>query len=553
MIQTLCSRRIFALALLVALIFDPTASVAGRQSRRIEAARRTKLPSPERIIADYHRALGGKRNVARVKDAVYEWDVKTSEEASRATARTQLKQPGAVRFDLLSGTDQRSDAATPRSAWARETGNDLRTLTDREAAAAKLEAALAASRFINFRKQNILARTDSIDATFGEPAHVVEFSTRDGARLNYYFGVANKLLLGLKDDARGRLIRFDDYRTSGSQGGLLEPHRVESSPLAAAEGVARSSVLVLREARYNTNLGDAVFDPPTSEPLDVAALLREVKINQEGIDARVRQYTYLQRFTEREINDRGEITKEKVTVSEVYPLGNRRPAFKLISENGVALSPERAAREAERVAKEIENAEKTETKTKLKIERRRDERQAKLEKQRRKAGSEPNEKEVKVIEDEDAISFTGTLLKASDLISPRRERLRDRDAVVFDFRPRAGFKPGNRAESLISKLSGIFWIDPVDKQVMRFEAKLDKGYKIGGGLVASVRPGSKLIAEQIRLPDGLWMPREAQFDVGVKLFLVAGFSQNAVLEWSDYKRFDAKTNDATIETPQEKP
>ena len=38
-----------------------------------------------------------------------------------------------------------------------------------------------------------------------------------------------------------------------------------------------------------------------------------------------------------------------------------------------------------------------------------------------------------------------SFLKVCEFVSPRRERFRDRDAVVFDFRPRPGFKPSNRA------------------------------------------------------------------------------------------------------------
>ena len=55
----------------------------------------------------------------------------------------------------------------------------------------------------------------------------------------------------------------------------------------------------------------------------------------------------------------------------------------------------------------------------------------------------------------------------------------DRETIVFDFRPRAGFKPKNREESLIAKLIGVVWIDPVDKQVIRLEARLAEGFQDG--------------------------------------------------------------------------
>jgi hypothetical protein len=94
-----------------------------------------------------------------------------------------------------------------------------------------------------------------------------------------------------------------------------------------------------------------VFDPPgAKEELDVAALLLEVGRNQDEIDNRVSEYSFKQTEIDREINGKGELKKETVKVYEIYPLPNREPVQKLISENGVPLSAERAAKENRRVA-----------------------------------------------------------------------------------------------------------------------------------------------------------------------------------------------------------
>ena len=53
----------------------------------------------------------------------------------------------------------------------------------------------------------------------------------------------------------------------------------------------------------------------------------------------------MQKETDREINSKGEMKKETIKVYEVFPIANREPVMKLISENGVALSGERAAKE----------------------------------------------------------------------------------------------------------------------------------------------------------------------------------------------------------------
>jgi len=294
--------------------------------------------------------------------------------------------------------------------------------------------------------------------------------------------------------------------------------------------------------RRNTNLSETTFEPPRASEVDVAILLREVARNQTIVDERVRQYSFKQKQTERTLNSRGEVTKETVRIYEVFPLPGRHPAFKLLSENGVPLSDERRAREEKRVTEELEEAERDREKDK----RKRDARENK--RAQRAANSDAK---TQGDDEEDARQFTGILLRACELVAPRRERFRDRDAVVFDFRPRAGFRPANRVESLVGKLGGIVWIDPVDKQVMRFEARLTEGFKIGGGLFASVRPGTGLVVEQIRLPDGVWLPRLAQFNASVRILLLGGGDYNVTQEWSDYRRFNVEAGDAILNTPKD--
>jgi hypothetical protein len=295
-------------------------------------------------------------------------------------------------------------------------------------------------------------------------------------------------------------------------------------------------VLVLREARYNTGLGDNLFEPPSDGSLNVVELLREVGRNQNEDDERVSEYTYTRTERQREISDKGEVKKEKVSVYEVYPVAGAGEVEKLISEDGVPLSAERAAKEEKRVAEEIEKLEKNKGKLKEQRERERNEaaRKAKTE----SADDDPG---------------LATFLRVCEFVSPRRERFRERDVVVFDFRARPGYKPKNREESIVSKLAGVVWIDPQDKQIMRLEARLVEGYKVAGGLVASLRSGSAMTFEQTRLADGVWLPKFEQINASAKLFLFAGFRIDATREYSNYKRFSTKAGDATVDATKPPP
>jgi hypothetical protein len=491
------------------------------------AGRPTKLPSAEKIIDSYVKAIGGKKRVAAIRDATYEWQIQLKDR-TMGIAKTQTKSPSSVRSEFIFGNGQIVSAATPRSAWTHGLDGKPHTLTDAEAAAARLQAILDASHLLDNKKSNVLSRVLSFK-TGAEPAYIVEFSLRSGARLRYLFSPTTKLLIAIEDDARKITTRFEDYR---SEANILEPHRVKID-----NGGSGELTFLLQRVTYNTGIVESIFDPPrAAEALDVAALLREVSLNQNQLEQRFTEYSFMQKETAREINSKGEVKKETVKVFEVFPIPHREPVMKLLSENGVPLAGERAAKEQKRVEEEFAKAERDREKNEQRVEKRRAER-------RKKRGGQANEG------DDDDVDISG-FLRVCEFVSPRRERFRDRDAVVFDFRPQPGFKSSNRQEDLISKLVGVVWIDPADKQVMRLEARLAEGFKMGGGLLINLRPGAAFVMEQTRMVEGVWLPRMAQINLSVKVLLFGGGDYNQTIEWSDYKHFSGDVGDYKLDAPK---
>lgn len=515
-------RRLVAALCLTVLFVAGGLTVCAQQSRQ-------KLPAADKIIGDYWKAVGGKKRLAAVRETTSEW---TIDSQPTARARTQEKAPAAVRTDLTLDTGEISSAASARSAWRRGADGHLRTLTDAEAGAAKLQAALTASRLIDYKKLNVLARTVALESGEAEAAYVLEFSTRAGARLRYLFGVKTKLLLKIEDDARRITTRFGDYRV---ENGVLLPHRIQIESVGqSATDAPQSLTLLLQSVSFNTSLSDQLFDPPSTAALDIPALLMEVEKNQEKLDERVAEYAFTEKRIERKISDKGEVKEEKITVHEIYPLPGGGTIYKLISENGVPLSAERAAKQDKEIAESVAKQESAREKFE----------QKKKELEKKNGGPLKEEKK----EDDDDVSVA-QFLRACEFISPRREQLREREAVVFDFRPRPGFKPKTRAEDIITKLIGIVWIDPVDKQVIRLEAKLAEGYKMGGGLVASIKPGSSFVFEQLRVGEGVWLPRFMQVNFAAKVLIFKSIEANETREYSDYRHFKTEAGDYKLDAP----
>lgn len=500
-------------------------------------AQGAKLPAPDKIVGEYLKAVGGKGRVASLRDVTYDWAV-LREGREAGTARTHLKASGALRTDFLLADGEWDAAANPRTAWLRARDGRLSTLTDREAFAARLQAMLESGHFADYKKQKVLARTVGREELAGGLAYTVEFATRAGARLRYWFDAQSKLLVQSSDEARKTRVRYTDWRAREGSPLKVEPHRIEIE--RAGEPAL---TLTLKSASYNTGLAESFFEPPADATLDIPALLRDLSKNQEDTDKRINDYTFTRKVTERELDDKGVLKKEKVTVFEVYPFAGYGWVQKLVSENGVPLTPEREAKELKRVSEELEKAEREAPRRTEKRERER----AKQREKRRAKAAKSGAKEAE--EDEDDVEIS-TFLRACEFFSPRRERFRDRDVIVFDFRPRAGFKPSNGGESLVSKLSGVIWVDPTERQVMRLEARLVESFKMGGGLLASVKPGSAFLFEQTRLEEGIWLPRYSQVNASARIMLFKGLSINETNEFSDFKRFSTKTGEDKLNAPK---
>src|SRR5215212_9775979 len=209
-----------------------------------------KLPSAEKIVDNYLKATGGKKAAATLRDATYEWIVQLNDQ-SIGTARTQRKAPASERWELTFRNGQIISGTNARSAWEVGLDNHPRTLTGVESAAAKLRASLDSSRLINFKRANVLARVVSLGDLASERAYIVEFSTRSGARFQYYFNLKTWLITKITGDVRKTRILFDDYRQVQ---GILEPHRVRMNVDGSGE-----LTLLLQNVKYDTGIDERAF------------------------------------------------------------------------------------------------------------------------------------------------------------------------------------------------------------------------------------------------------------------------------------------------------
>jgi hypothetical protein len=276
---------------------------------------------------------------------------------------------------------------------------------------------------------------------------------------------------------------------------------------------------------------------PDLNSLDLPLLINESDRLGTAMHSRLPEYTYLQTRLSRELNRRGKLV-EHVSVYEAYPiivLGRHRHIISLISENGATISPKRLKEERQRAAEEMETAERE-----------------------------------RVLESSGAPTTAGRYLTAGIGLSqagggvwigvsqflqqcgfgtPRYDRLDDRDMIVLNIQscssnvnaPHVGYLAG---------MAGVVWIDAVDKVVARLEA----WPKAESPEPHSLSPDAEtFVYEQMRLPNGLWVPKRIRLNAIGKAGLFNGTDKDMTFGFSQYQHFNTEVDDLQQVTLKSKP
>ena len=252
---------------------------------------------------------------------------------------------------------------------------------------------------------------------------------------------------------------------------------------------------------------------------DEAVLLAEVLEHQNAVDAAREAYTYTMTVTDLEAGSRDGPGPGRVRTYEVFTVAGRQ-FRQLTARDGRPLPPDEARKEQGRVAKAVREHR---------------------EKASRKAGDRqaPGGR----ADGRDDGPTASDILRVCRLVNPRREELRGGSALVYDFEPRPGARPKGRAESWMRKTHGRLWIDEQARRLLRLEARVDESLKVGGGLVASVRPGSSFVFEQAPVDGEVWLPTHAEIDVRARVLILKGVRQHQEIRFGDYRKFAVDTTE----------
>lgn len=245
------------------------------------------------------------------------------------------------------------------------------------------------------------------------------------------------------------------------------------------------------------------------------ALFRVVAEKDIENEKRLRNYTYIERQVQNSVNGKGEIKSSEVKTFEVLEIYGEQ-VERLTEKNDKPLSPKDAAKEDEKIQKIIDKR-KNESEG---VRRKREEHEAK--------------------DREDSRQFVTEVADAYNFKLIGTEQIGGRDAWVIDGEPRPGYVPHIKEGKFLSKFHGRVWVDKADLQLVKMDVEcLDT---ISWGLfLARFHKGSRLMLEQTRVNDEVWLPAHVTAKIDVRLGLVKNFDVDLEQSFRDYKKFGSSS------------
>ncbi|HET7890806.1 MAG TPA: hypothetical protein VFL34_04750 [Candidatus Sulfotelmatobacter sp.] len=240
-------------------------------------------------------------------------------------------------------------------------------------------------------------------------------------------------------------------------------------------------------------------------------LLRVVADKDIENEKRLRDYTYIDREVENKLDGKGQTKSTEVKTYEMLEIYGT-PVQRLIAKDDKPLDAKEDAKEEQKVQKII------------------DKRKNESDEDRKKR----EQKEMK--EREDGRKFVREVADAYDFKLVGTEDVGGREAWVIDGEPRPGFEPHMKESKFLSKFHGRVWIDKGDLQLAKMDISAIDTVSVGW-VLARIHKGTRVMLEQTRVNDEVWLPRHLTFKVDARVALFKGFNIDGEQDFRDYKKF----------------
>ncbi len=263
---------------------------------------------------------------------------------------------------------------------------------------------------------------------------------------------------------------------------------------------------------------DPPAPPPAAQPAadkplpDINNLMRQVEARERLADKIHKSYLYRETRQMDHFDSHEAVKKTETHESEIFWLNGVR-VERTLKKDGKTLSPDELKKENERIDKEVARAQ---------------ERHAKDEAE----GKDPHP------HSNDDLTFA-RILELGAFSNPRRQTVNGRDTILVDYTGDPKAKTHNIAEGIFRELAGTVWIDEQDHVIEHVEGHFMNDFKVGGGLVASVRKGTWFKATTTKVNDEVWFPKEMEGSGQARYLLFFSINGHLRVTDGDFRKFKA--------------
>jgi len=247
---------------------------------------------------------------------------------------------------------------------------------------------------------------------------------------------------------------------------------------------------------------------------DPADIVRRSIAGENENAKRSRNYTFLQRTEDRDLDSKGQVRSKKSKTHDVTLLEGS--AYRrLIERDDHPLSPEEEKLEQAKLRQSIED--------------RRHETEAQRAKRLAEYDKRPGRNRGMLNEVPNAFDFR---LRGEELIGSR-------PVYVIDARPRAGYRPRNsQARLFLPKLQATLWIDKADLSWVRLHAEVVDTVSVGLFLLR-LSKGARLEIEQRRVNEEVWLPEKVLMSASARVGLVKRLNVQQEMTFRNFRKFQS--------------
>jgi len=269
-----------------------------------------------------------------------------------------------------------------------------------------------------------------------------------------------------------------------------------SGPYLASKVTSMRTLFTLFAASSSMLLGQSSGQPNASQIAE-----QSIVVAERNWTAR-QSYTYVERNEEKRFDSAGRTRSTDVRVSRAVVLNNGNIIDQTVSYNGGPPTPEQKKNDQELL--------------------------------RKRRSETLQERTARLREEKENRAFIGEVVSAFNFQLLGEEVIDGRQAYILQATPKSGYRAHSKHGRIFSKVHGKLWVDKQDFGWVKVDANVVAPFSMGLFL-ARVNPGTHILFEQIRVAEGIWLPRHIEIKADAKILFLKNYQMQEVITYSEYR------------------